>query len=64
MHEVIDLFGAQRCMFSTNWWLNGAMANADGRDEVEISMANPNPNPSPNLEEEAARQGEAHAPAA
>ena len=37
--EVIDLFGPQRCMFSTNWWVNGVMANADGKDEVDISMA-------------------------
>ena len=25
-------------MFSTNWWSRGAMANADGRDDVDISM--------------------------
>jgi len=41
--EVIDLFGPQRCMFSTNWWSDGktkgAMANSDGRDEVGISFA-------------------------
>ena len=36
--EVIALFGAHRCMFSGNWWLNGAMANSDGKDDVDISM--------------------------
>ena len=28
--QVIELFGPSRCMFSTNWWSCGAMANADG----------------------------------
>ncbi len=32
------LFGARRCMFSANWWLNGAMSNSDGKDDVDISM--------------------------
>ena len=36
--EVIALFGARRCMFSANWWLNGAMSNSDGKDDVDISM--------------------------
>jgi len=37
--ETIERFGPARCMFSTNWWSNGAMANSDGRDEVDISIA-------------------------
>ena len=37
--ETIDRFGASRCMFSTNWWAGGAMANSDGRDEISISMS-------------------------
>lgn len=39
VREVIDLFGPDRCMFSTNWWSDGAMSNSDGRDKVAISMA-------------------------
>jgi len=39
VHEMIELFGPKRCMFSTNWWSDGAMANSDGRDQVPISMA-------------------------
>lgn len=36
--EVIDLFGPKRCMFSTNWWSDGAQANSDGRDKDDISF--------------------------
>ena len=36
--ETVDRFGADRCMFSTNWWSAGAMANSDGRDSVAVSM--------------------------
>ena len=25
-------------MFSANWWAGGAMANSDGRDDVDVSM--------------------------
>jgi predicted TIM-barrel fold metal-dependent hydrolase len=39
VRETISRFGPHRCMFSTNWWSGGAMANSDGRDDVEISMA-------------------------
>ena len=39
VRETIDRFGPERCMFSTNWWSGGAMANSDGRDEVDVSMA-------------------------
>jgi len=39
VRETIGQFGAERCMFSTNWWASGAQANSDGRDDVEISMA-------------------------
>jgi len=38
VRETIDTFGAERCMFSTNWWAGGSMANSDGRDDVNVSM--------------------------
>jgi predicted TIM-barrel fold metal-dependent hydrolase len=37
--ETIEKFGPKRCMFSANWWANGALANSDGRDEVDVTMA-------------------------
>ena len=36
--ETIARFGAQRCMFASNWHGSGAMSNADGADSCEISM--------------------------
>ena len=37
--ETIERFGAQRCMFASNWHGSGAMSNADLADDCEISMA-------------------------
>ena len=37
--ETIDLFGAHRCMFASNWHGSGAVSNSDGADECDISMA-------------------------
>lgn len=38
VRETIDAFGPHRCMFASNWWCNGHMANSDGRDDCDISM--------------------------
>jgi predicted TIM-barrel fold metal-dependent hydrolase len=36
--EVIDLFGAHRCMFASNWHINGAVSISDGNEFDGISM--------------------------
>ena len=36
--ETIALFGAERCMFSANWHVNGAVSNSDNADGCEISF--------------------------
>ena len=34
VREVVDLFGAKRCMVGLNWWKDGACSDADGLSEV------------------------------
>ena len=38
MLETIALFGAERCMFSANWHVNGAVSNSDNADGCEVSF--------------------------
>jgi predicted TIM-barrel fold metal-dependent hydrolase len=38
VREVIALFGAGRCMFSSNWHHNGAVSNSDGIDVTGPDM--------------------------
>lgn len=33
-HEVVQLFGPERCMIALNWWKNGALSDADGTCNV------------------------------
>ena len=30
--ELLGLFGPERCMFASNWHINGAVSNSDGPD--------------------------------
>ncbi|KAH8069761.1 amidohydrolase [Aureococcus anophagefferens] len=32
--ETVDLFGPDRCMFASNWHINGAVSNSDGADSA------------------------------
>lgn len=32
--EIVDMFGPQRCMVATNWWLDARMSDSDGLDSV------------------------------
>ena len=32
--EVIGLFGASRCMFASNWHINGPVSDSDGASEI------------------------------
>ena len=36
--ETVDLFGPDRCMFASNWHINGAVSNSDGADSCEVTM--------------------------
>ena len=38
--EVVELFGARRCMFNSNWHINGAISNSDGplESDAELTM--------------------------
>ena len=36
--ETIDLFGPDRCMFASNWHINGAVSNSDGADACDVAM--------------------------
>lgn len=38
VRETIALFGAKRCMFNSNWHVNGAVSNSDGKDADGPSM--------------------------
>ena len=37
VREVIDLFGAERCMFNSNWHIDGAVSVSD-KDTDQIAM--------------------------
>lgn len=37
--ETVDLFGPDRCMFASNWHINGAVSNSDGADACEVTMS-------------------------
>ena len=39
VRETIALFGAARCMFASNFHINGAVSDSDGASEVGPSMA-------------------------
>ena len=36
--ETIQAFGADRCMFASNWHVNGPTSNADGADNCKLTM--------------------------
>ena len=38
VREVIELFGARRCMFASNWHINAAVSDSDGVAEDGPSM--------------------------
>eukprot|EP00808_Paulinella_micropora_P031545 g7781.t1 len=38
VREVISMFGPKRCMFASNWFINGFVSNSDGADQAPISM--------------------------